>query len=253
VTSAHHPPLHARTAAIIVIGNEVLSGKVEDINSRYLLKELYQLGVRVQRVITIPDELETIAEEVRKASAQWDYVFTSGGVGPTHDDVTFPGVARAFGVPLVEHPDLLKLVQSHFKHDINDAARRLSRIPEGTELLYEGNLIYPLSRIHNVYVFPGVPEMLRTRFEAVKERFREAPYFLIRIFTQQGESVLAAHLEDTLIRFSGLEIGSYPRFDCEEYRVELTMESKDPALLARARDHLLSCMDDVQVVRIIDL
>lgn len=239
-----------RTAAILIIGNEVLSGKIQDANSPYLLKELYALGVKVQRVLTIPDELEIIQREVREASASHDFVFTSGGIGPTHDDVTIPAVAAAFSVPLVTSDALVQLARHRYEEQITEATMRMTRIPAGCQLIFAPSLHYPVALMHNVYIFPGVPEFLRAKFNAIKERFRDLPYHLVRIFTRQGESVLAASLEATLERFPGLDIGSYPRFDTDEYRVMLTLESKDQCLLRGARDFLLSQLATQELVRV---
>lgn len=233
----------ARRAAIIIIGNEVLSGKVVDINSSYLLKELYALGVKVERVLTIPDDQDLIADTVRQAATQFDYVFTSGGIGPTHDDVTFPAIAQAFDTPLEAIPELMQLLRDHYKGEINAAAIRLATMPKGVELVYTPTLRYPMTIMRNVYIFPGVPELLRAKFDAIRERFREAPYHLTRIFTQQIESALADDLISTLAEFPGVEIGSYPRFDTPDYKVLLTLESKDCTQLTRARDYLLERLD----------
>lgn len=252
MTESRQEPGTVKTASILIIGNEVLSGKVVDANSPFLLKELYALGVKVERVLTIPDVLEVIAQEVRGASERYDFVFTSGGVGPTHDDVTMMGIARAFDVPLEEHPDLLALLNAHYQGQLNEAARRMALLPEGAQLLYEGDIKYPMAVLRNVYIFPGVPELLRLKFIAIKERFRDTPYFLVQIYTRQGESNLAASLETTLSLFPGIEIGSYPRFDTHDYKVMLTLESKDRSLLCAARDHLLTVLEAEQLVRVVD-
>lgn len=240
-----------RTAAILVIGNEVLSGKVVDSNSPWLLKELYGLGVKTRRVLTIPDELEIIAQEVRALSAQVDYVFTSGGIGPTHDDVTILGVARAFGVELVQHPDLLAMAQQHYQKRLTQAVLRMTYVPDGASLVWGSGLNFPITRMHNVHIFPGVPEYFRAKFEAIREQFRDTPYHLVRIYTRQGESVLAALLEQTLEQHPGVEIGSYPRFDTEAYRVMVTLESKEEAALLRARDTLVSLLAPEQLVEVV--
>jgi len=241
-----------RTAALIIIGNEVLTGKVEDANSRFLLKQLYELGVQVRRVCVLPDEIDIISAEVREAAQKYDYVFTSGGVGPTHDDVTFRSIAAAFSTELQEHPVLRRLLEERFRGQITEAALRMIRLPVGTELLNANDLLSQVCHIQNVYIFPGVPQMLQAKFSSIRERFRQAPYFLIQIFTQQGESSLAQHLEQTLARHPAVEIGSYPRYDSDEYRVELTLQSKDRVQLAHARDHLLDQLDSSQLVRVVE-
>src|SRR5881409_2569553 len=165
-------PSADRTAGIIVIGNEILSGKVVDTNSPYLTRELRKLGVTVRRILTIPDELDEIAAAVATFHRTYDVVFTSGGVGPTHDDVTIEGVARGLGVRVVRDPGLQTRLEEAFSGKPNDARLRMADVPEGAELLAPDPLIVPVVAIRNVFVFPGVPEIFRRKFDAIKERFR---------------------------------------------------------------------------------
>src|SRR5438128_12513399 len=124
-----------KTAGIILIGNEILSGKIEDANAVYLCRELRELGVEVRRITVIPDEVSLIAEEVATFSKAFDLVFTSGGVGPTHDDVTIEGVARAMGVAVVRHPTLVGLLDRYYRDTLNDAALLMAAFTEGSECL----------------------------------------------------------------------------------------------------------------------
>src|SRR5438034_1268018 len=151
-----------KTAGIILIGNEILSGKIADVNAAYLCRELRQLGVDVRRISVVPDEVELIAREVVAQSRDFDVVFTSGGVGPTHDDVTIEGVARAMGVPVVRHPELVALLERYYRDKVTDAALRMAEIPEGAELITGNGLRFPNVAMRNVYVLPGVPEIFRT-------------------------------------------------------------------------------------------
>src|SRR5262245_21147249 len=121
----------ARTAGIVLIGNEILSGKVVDANAAYLCRELRQLGVDVRRITVIPDEIDLIASTVAEFSRSFDVVFTSGGVGPTHDDVTIEGVARAFDTRVIRHPELIQLLDRFYKGDLNEARLRMAEVPEG--------------------------------------------------------------------------------------------------------------------------
>src|SRR6267378_3445919 len=124
-----------KTAGIILVGNEILSGKIEDANAVYLCRELRRLGMDVRKIAVIPDDVDVIAAEVAAAHRAWDVVFTSGGVGPTHDDVTIEGVARALGVAVVRHPELLALLERYYRDKLTDAALRMAEIPEGAELI----------------------------------------------------------------------------------------------------------------------
>jgi len=168
----------AKTAGILLIGNEILSGKITDANAAYLCRELRALGVEVRRITVIPDEVELIATEVRAQSREYDVVFTSGGVGPTHDDVTIEGVARALGVPVVREPRLVQLLERYYKGRLNEARLKMAEVPEGAELTADGELVFPAVVVRNIYILPGVPEIFRQKFDALKERFRDAPFHL---------------------------------------------------------------------------
>jgi molybdenum cofactor synthesis domain-containing protein len=240
----------ASTAAIIVIGNEVLSGKVDDENARYLIRELRTLGVQLIRVSIIRDELETIAEEVRKRSAEATYVFTSGGVGATHDDLTMEGVARAFGVKLKRHPALLELLEARYVDRKTDNVLRMADVPEGTELVGLGEQLFPIVKVKNVYVFPGVPAYLKMKFEYLKAGLKENAFVLKQIFVKVGEAAIAEMMTETQNAHPGVEIGSYPRFDGADHRVKITIESRDESAVAEAVAVLLSRFDPAWVVRV---
>jgi molybdenum cofactor synthesis domain-containing protein len=132
-----------KTAGIILVGNEILSGKVEDANAVYLCRELRALGVEVRRITVIPDEVQLIADEVATFSRDYDVVFTSGGVGPTHDDVTIEGVARAMMVSVVRHPLLVELLERYYRGKVTEAALRMAEIPEGAELVGGETVRFP--------------------------------------------------------------------------------------------------------------
>ncbi len=240
----------ARTAGILLIGNEILSGKVVDANASYLCRELRALGVSVRRIAVIPDEVDLIADEVRAFSRDHDVVFTSGGVGPTHDDVTIEGVARALGVRVVRDPRLVELIARHARGPLNEARLKMSEVPEGAELIAGEQLMFPAVVAGNVYILPGVPEIFRQKFEAIKERFRDTPYFLASVFVGIGEGTLADYLNDLLQRHPELLLGSYPEFANPEYKVKVTLESKDRAMMERAVAELLGRLPADAVIRV---
>jgi FAD synthetase len=240
----------AKSAGIVLIGNEILSGKVTDANAAYLCRELRQLGVDVRRITVIPDEVDLIASTVQEFSRSFDVVFTSGGVGPTHDDVTIEGVARAFGTGVVRHPDLVRLLDGFYGGDLNDARLRMAEVPDGAELFWAGSLRFPAIVVGNVHVLPGVPEIFRQKFEALKERFRESPFHLCCVFVSIGEGILADHLNAVLVGHPELLLGSYPEFANTEYKVKVTLESKDKGYLDRAVEDLLGRLPDGSLVRI---
>jgi len=240
----------AKTAGIVLIGNEILSGKVADQNAVYLCREFRQLGVDVRKIAVVPDEVELIAREVAEFSRGYDWVFTSGGVGPTHDDVTIEGVARAFGVRVVRDPGLVAQLQHAYQGRLNEARLKMAEVPEGAELLASDDLVVPVVVVRNVHVFPGVPEIFRRKFDAIKERFRERPYLLRSVFFQVGEGTLAEHLNAMLQSFPELLCGSYPELTNPEYKVRVTLESKQPEYLEAALQDLLARLPADAVVRV---
>jgi molybdenum cofactor synthesis domain-containing protein len=239
-----------KTAGIILVGNEILSGKIVDANASYLCRELRALGVEVRRISVIPDEVDLIAAEVARFAADYDVVFTSGGVGPTHDDVTIEGVARAAGVRVVRHPALVALLQAFYKDAITEAALKMAEIPEGAELLADSSVRFPTILMGNVYVLPGVPEIFRRKFDALRERFRDQPIFLKNVFVSVGEGSIADHLNALVRAYPELLCGSYPEFSNPEYKVKITLESRDLAFLDRALAELLKRLPADSVVRV---
>lgn len=239
----------SKTAGIIIIGNEVLSGKTQDTNSHFLCQELRALGVEVQRVTVIPDEIELIGTEAASFSRQFDFVFTTGGVGPTHDDVTMAGIARGFGLKVVRHPELERRLRERHGENINEARLRMAEVPEGAELVGEGSLYAAVVKLGNIYIFPGIPKILHERFRVIKEDFRDAPFYLKVVYVREGEGVIAAILNSLLESFPDLLLGSYPVLDNPDYKVKVTLESKDRDYLDRAFDRLLQTLPKGAVQR----
>jgi len=230
----------AKTAGIVVIGNEILSGKVQDVNAAYLVRELRLLGVDVRKISVIPDDIEVIAAEVAVFSRQFDVVFTSGGVGPTHDDVTMEGIAKAFERRVIRHPELEHLLRSRYSGTLNEARLKLAEVPEGATLVAEDNIWFPVVTLENVYIFPGIPDLLRQKFERIKERFRDRPYVLRKVYVNESEGSIAERLHELLRQHPDLMLGSYPELHNPHYKVMLTLESKDEAYVQAALNKLLS-------------
>src|SRR5215470_4272062 len=237
------------SAGIIIIGNEILSGKVTDTNAPFLTRELRALGVDLKRILTIPDDLDEIAEAVKEFRPRYDVVFTSGGVGPTHDDVTMEGIARGLGRRLIRHPIIESRLRDFYKEHVNDARLKMSEVPEGAELLVDGRLGFPTVKCENFYILPGIPELFEQKFEALKERFDATPYTLRVVYTREGEGSIAEHLNATLRVFPDLLLGSYPKISHPEYAVKLTLESKDADYVDRALAHLLRLLPAEAVIR----
>jgi molybdenum cofactor synthesis domain-containing protein len=227
------------TAGILIIGNEILSGKITDTNSPYLCRELRALGADVDRILTIPDDVQVIAREVRKLSDTYDVVFTSGGIGPTHDDLTMDGIALAFGRKVERSASIANRIARAQGKPPNESQLKMAMVPEDAQLIDAGDLWFPVVVVENVYIFPGIPELLRKKFESVRERFRGVPVLLKRVYVKRRESDIAGELNALLENFPQLMLGSYPKIGEEAFHVLLTLESRDAGYLQHALDGLL--------------
>ncbi len=228
------------TAGILVIGNEILSGKVVDTNSPYLCERLRGLGVDVERIVTIPDAIEIIASEVKAMSESYDYVFTSGGIGPTHDDLTIEGVAAAFGRSVEIDKTLEEKIRLAIGDDLNQGQLKMAKVPAGATLIDSGDKWFPLVVVDNVYIFPGIPEALRRKFESACDRFSGVRYVLKRVYVKHRESDIVETLNALLEAFPDLVLGSYPKLREASYQVLVTLESRDEDYVQRALDRLLA-------------
>lgn len=236
------------TAGVILIGNELLSGKIEDLNGAYLVRRLRGLGVDLQRMVTIPDSIEVISDEVQRFSSAFDYVFTSGGVGPTHDDVTLEAIAQAFGTTLSRHTELAHIIEAHFGARTTEDHRRMADLPIGTTLLTGGEIAWPVICVRNVYVFPGVPELFRIKFEAISERFREGTFYLRCMYLLADEGTIAQQLREIEAAFP-VSVGSYPRLGQGDHKIRITVESKQWSAVNDAVKKLSSTLGSECIVR----
>ncbi len=225
------------TAAIVVIGNELLTGKFRDENGPYLVDRLRTLGCDLVRIAVVRDVIGEIADEVARCAAAADFVLTSGGVGPTHDDVTLESIGAAFDLPMTRREELVALLR-RFDLPENDANLRMATIPEGAVLVDHGGLRYPVVVVRNVWIFPGVPKLLREKFEHVAHYFAGEQVCVARVYTDEHETAIAERLTALAGRHPGVDIGSYPRFGEGEHRVILTLESRDANALAAAHAEL---------------
>jgi molybdopterin-biosynthesis enzyme MoeA-like protein len=239
-----------RTAAALVIGNEILTGKVQEANVAALAVELFGLGIALQRVIVCPDDPAVIARDVGELRGRFDLVFTSGGVGPTHDDVTVPAIAAAFGRPVVRDPVLEARLRSHFGAAITDGHLRMAELPEGGELVVGTSTGWPLLRIENVWVLPGVPDIFKNRLTALRERLgSDTPFHTRAVYTRADEGSIAALLEQIERAHAGVAVGSYPRFGDPEYTVKVTFDGTDLSAVRRAMQACIEALPAEQIVR----
>lgn len=214
-----------RSAAALIIGNEILTGKIREGNVQFLARELFRMGIALKRVVVCPDEVEVIAGELRTLRATHDLVFTSGGVGPTHDDVTLASVARAFDRPLARAPLIEELIRRHWRERVTDGHLRMADVPAGAELLYGDEVPWPVVILENVFVLPGVPEIFKVELVMLRERIgSDQPFVSRAIYTMCDEGEIAALLEDVACAHPDVSIGSYPRWRDPDYRVKLTFD-----------------------------
>lgn len=225
----------ARQAAIVVVGNEVLAGDVEDHNGVWLSRELARIGLEVGIMLTLPDDEALIAEHLRRTAERYAPIFVTGGIGTTLDDVTRQAVARAAGVPLVVRADVVAHLEAAIGRALTPVQRRLAELPEGCALIPNRLGRAPGFAIGPYVVFPGVPEMLRDMFPLVADRYRRPPAQRRTLITSRWESEIAALLEELAARAPGVAIGSYPKSDGSRHWVEIVLKSRDaPGLDAAA-------------------
>jgi len=230
-------PLPGPTAGILIIGEEILSGKVDDENARHLVRELRELGVSVRRIEVIPDEVDEIVTAVRSMSARYDHVFTSGGVGPTHDDVTLPAVAAAFDMHIERRPELERLIRTAMAHTFHERDLRMADVPDGARLLYgqpADATRWPVVAVRNVFVLPGVPAIFRRKFDSVRELFRSGPIHSRAVYSREGEGPIAAILDAVVAEFPMVAVGSYPHLDAPDHKVKITFDGRDREMVERA-------------------
>jgi molybdenum cofactor synthesis domain-containing protein len=242
----------APTAAIIVIGDEVLSGKVEEQNARFLVRELRKLGVAVRRIEVIPDVTAEIAVAVRTASETFDHVFTTGGIGPTHDDVTIAAIAAAFSVAVVRDPAMADLIRDVSGSHFYERDLRMADVPEGATMLYGDGACksrWPVIAYRNVYILPGVPSILQRKFDMIRERFSAPPFFARSVYLRECEGAIAGVLDKAAADFASVAIGSYPHIDATDHKVLVTLDGRDEAAVARACQQIVAALGPA-VVRV---
>jgi molybdenum cofactor synthesis domain-containing protein len=230
------------TAAVVVIGNEILSGRTKDANLNYLATELTQIGVRLTEARVVPDVPEAIIKAVNELRATYDYVFTTGGIGPTHDDITSECVARAFGVKLIKDPRAVRLLTNHYgEANLTEARLRMAHVPEGATLIENPVSTAPGFQIGNVFVLAGVPAICRAMFDGLKGRLKTGDKVLsVTISGTVGEGVIAKGLGELQERCPALEIGSYPFFRQGRFGASFVLRGTDGALLKSAAEELRS-------------
>jgi molybdenum cofactor synthesis domain-containing protein len=227
------------TACLLVIGNEVLSGRTQDLNVKFLATRLGQLGIPVREVRVIPDVAETIIATVNEVRARFDHVFTTGGIGPTHDDITSECVAAAFGVPWEPHPNAWKRMAAVYKDrpgEFNAARQRMATMPRGAVLINNEVSVAPGFSIGNVHVLAGVPRIMQVMFEWLAPSLRGGLPVISRAVHAPGlpEGSIAEGLGAIQARYPSLDIGSYPYYRPEGNGVAIVAKGTDTEAAERA-------------------
>ncbi|MFL5298543.1 MAG: competence/damage-inducible protein A [Phenylobacterium sp.] len=248
------------TAAVLIIGDEILSGRTQDTNLRDIARYLGVHGIDLAEARTVPDVHEEIIAALNALRGRYDYVITTGGIGPTHDDITADAVAAAFGVELYEHPEIIAQIEARVRSRpglaMNAAMRRMARVPMGGELVRSSVAAPPGFTIGNVFVLAGVPTIMRAMLEDVGHRLKGGVVTVARTVRVEGsgESVIAEPLETVAKAHPAMSLGSYPFFNEGVFGSNLVLRGRDPDEVAATVDELIAVLAGVGVqnVREID-
>jgi len=235
------------TAAILVIGNEILSGKVEEANVVVLARELRSLGIVLRRVVVVLDDVDTIAREVKELGGAHDWLFTSGGVGPTHDDVTIEAVAKAFDVAVVSSPEMEAMLRAHYKERCTEGHLRMALVPEGAALEVNREVRWPTIRMGNTWLLPGIPEVFKMKLPVVIERVRgqavaAIPFVSQVVYVKMDEGDLKPLLDRVVAAFADVTVGSYPKWFDPTYKTKVTFDGQDATRVLAARDAFVASL-----------
>jgi molybdenum cofactor synthesis domain-containing protein len=219
------------TAAVLIIGDEILSGRTQDTNLRDIAKYFGAHGVEIAEARVVGDIETEIVDTLNHLRSRYDYVITTGGIGPTHDDITADCVAKAFDAPLYEHPDILTMMTARWQGELTPARRRMARVPKGGSLVKNPVNGPPGFQIGNVFVLAGVPQIMRGMLEDIGHRLKGGTVVISKSIRVDGtgEGVLAAPLEATAKVHPSLSLGSYPFFGPDGYGSSLVIRGRDRA------------------------
>ena len=223
------------TACLLIIGNEILSGRTKDANLAFLGEKLNEAGVRLMEARVVPDIEDVIVETLNEVRGRFDYVFTTGGIGPTHDDITSACVAKAFGVAWSLHPEAHALLKAHYAEgELNEARLRMAHTPEGASLIENPISKAPGFQMGNVFVMAGIPKVMQAMFESLKPRLTGGAPRSVTLAVSLPEGVIAAGLGAAQEQYPDVEMGSYPYRTGDRFGVRLVLRSVDVARLEAA-------------------
>jgi molybdenum cofactor synthesis domain-containing protein len=236
------------TAALAVIGDEILSGRTQDKNVTQLANWLNAQGIRLAEVRIVPDDIGRIAEAVNALRAAHDYLFTTGGIGPTHDDITVDAIAHAFGVEVEVHPEARAILEDYYRDrpgGLNEARLRMARVPKVADLIANPSSGAPGVKLDNVYILAGVPYIAASMMEALSGKLEGGrPMVSVTVGARAAESEVAELLRDTEAAHPGVAIGSYPFFKDGGYGANFVIRSDDGELARRTGDDLAERLRD---------
>jgi molybdenum cofactor synthesis domain-containing protein len=238
---------NSKIAAVIIIGNEILSGRTQDQNISYIGQSLEKLGIVLAEVVIIPDSEETIIDKVRSYSENYDYVFTTGGIGPTHDDITAESIAKAFDVQLLRNSEAVACMERYYEPGtLTEARLRMADIPEGALLIDNPVSGAPAFQIQNVFVLAGVPSIMQAMFDSLVDRLVGGPPILTAsVCTNLTESKLAAGMTSIQNNCEEVSIGSYPYFKRGKLGVNIVLRSTDKELLMKQTELIKTLINEV--------
>lgn len=235
------------TACLLIIGNEILSGRTKDANLGFLGEQLNEIGVRMMEARVIPDIESVIVATLNEVRQKFDYVFTTGGIGPTHDDITSACVAKAFGVEWTLHPQAHALLKAHYAEgELNEARLRMAHTPEGALLIENPVSKAPGFQMENVFVMAGIPRVMQAMFESLKSGLTGgAPVRSVTLAVALPEGKIAKGLGEAQDRFPGVEMGSYPFRNGDRFGVRLVLRSTDEVDLEAAVEAVAAAVRDL--------
>tara|TARA_B100000242_G_scaffold261871_1_gene207953 strand:+ start:23 stop:775 length:753 start_codon:yes stop_codon:yes gene_type:complete len=236
-------------AAILIIGNEILSGRTQDTNTSTLATWLNSLGVKVEEVRIIPDVEETIINSVNLLRKQNNYVFTSGGIGPTHDDITSESISKAFQLPYEKHEEGYKILEAYYKQgEFNDGRQKMIWMPRGANLILNPTSGAPGFYVENVFVLPGVPSILKSMLGGIKNKIIGGnPIISHTISLRTFESHIADSLTAVQNKYNNVEIGSYPFFQAGKLGVSIVMRSDDQDLIDKCSSDVMNFVNKKKI------
>ena len=243
------------TAAVLIIGDEILSGRTQDTNLRDIARFLGVHGVDLCEARTVSDVHQDIVDALNALRNRYDYVITTGGIGPTHDDITADAVAAAFGVELYEHPDIIAMMTARWSGELNAARRRMARVPVGGDLVKNPAQGPPGFTIGNVFVLAGVPPIMRGMLDDVGPRMRSGAVVLSRTVRVEGtgEGAIAAPLEAVAKLHPAMSLGSYPFFNDGVYGSNLVLRGRDAEELTTTVAELIAAMREAGVANVAEI